>query len=329
MLPNKNNIDDLEYLANLGFENAMVSEHDIKELRSKIKNRTFSYNNGVYFSFISLIIGVFIGISCFFSIYNQPKIFATKADVILKDTLIKEMAATDKTIVLDTIKVEHENFIYSRKAKVTDTLSQTANVNDTIIITPIEPININSISDKNLSPSKIKYMPNAPAIYLYDLKITNYSLLYFNKNEHIKLNSTGLSASYANKSFTQATSLKQESNFYLHEAIAEAMLYYNKRNYDQCINSLNTVSQFSRNDINCNFYYGMCYFNKKNFPKAKTYFEDCISHTNNTFLQEALYFKALCLIETGNSDEAKTLLKEIVEDGEFYSQKASVTLSKM
>ncbi len=328
-LNKNNNINDLEYLANLGFEKAMVSEQDVNDLRAKIKNRTFSYNNGLYFSFISLIIGVFIGVSCFFSIYNQPKIFGTKADVILKDNVVKETALTRKTIVLDTIKVQHENFIYTHKAKVIDTLYQITNANDSIIITPIEPISITSISDKNLSASKIKYMPNASVIYLHDLKITNYSLLYFKKNERIKLDNAGISASYANKTITNINSLKQESSFYLHEAIAEAMMYYNKANYNQCINSLNTVSEFNKNDINCNFYYGMCYFNKKNFSIAKNYFEDCVSNTNNTFLQEALYYNALCLIETGNTEEAKIKLKQIVEDGEFYSQKAAVALSKM
>lgn len=332
MLPNKDNTDDLEYLAHLGFAKTKIDERDIDELRSKIKNRTFSYNNGVYFSFISLIVGVFIGVSCFFSIYNQPKIYATTADVILKDTIAKEIVSTNKIIVLDTVKVQHENFIYSHKAKIIDTLAQAANDNDTIIIVPIEPINISSISDKNLSPSKIKYMPNASVIYLHDLKITNYSVLYFNKNQQVKLSyNGGLSASQANRTVTLSgvEGLKQEPSYYLHDIISEAMLYYKKGNYNQCINSLNTVSAYTNLDINCKFYYGMCYFNKKNFSKALTYFEDCISNTNNTFLQEALYYQALCLIETGNTDEAKTLLKQIVDDGEFYSQKAALALSKM
>ena len=332
MLPNKNNTDDLEYLANLGFEKTKMDEKDINELRSQIKNRTFSYNNGAYFSFISLIVGVFIGVSCFFSIYNHPKIYATKADVILKDTITKEIVSANKTIVHDTIKVEQENFIYSRKVKIIDTLSQTANANDSILITPIEPININSISDKNLSPSKIKYMPNASVIYLHDLKITNYSLLYFNKNQQVKLNyNEGLAASQANKTVTLSgvEGLKQSPSYYLHDIISEAMLYFKKGNYNQCINSLNTVSAYTNVDINCKFYYGMCYYNKKNFSKALAYFEDCISNTNNTFLQEALYYKALCLIETGNAAEAKTLIKQIADDGEFYSQKAVIALSKM
>lgn len=287
-------------------------------------------NNGVYFSFISLIIGGFIGVSCFFSIYNRPKIFAAKADTILTDTSILK-PTPEKTIALDTIIIQHENFIYHKKEKIIDTLSHEANITDSILITPIEPININSISDKNLSPTKIKYMPNASIVYLHDLKITNYSLLYFNKNDQIKLNTSGLSAAYANKTATLngVEGLKQESTYYLHDIIAEAMLYYNKGNYNQCINSLNTVAAYTNVDINCKFYYGMCYYNKKNFLKAKGYFEDCISNPNNTFLQEALYYKALCLIETGNLEEAKILLKQIADDGEFYSQKALIALSKM
>ena len=54
MQPNNKHIDDLEYLANLGFEKNPITDADLNELHSKIKTKAFSYNNGLYFSFISL-----------------------------------------------------------------------------------------------------------------------------------------------------------------------------------------------------------------------------------------------------------------------------------
>ena len=65
MQVDKNNMDDLEYMAQLGFEKVAISDADLKELNTKINSRVFSYNNGIYFGFISLIVGVFIGVSLF------------------------------------------------------------------------------------------------------------------------------------------------------------------------------------------------------------------------------------------------------------------------
>ena len=65
MQRDKKNIDDLDYLSQLGFEEVAVTDVDMKELQSKIKSRVFSYNNGFYFAFVSLIVGVFIGVSFF------------------------------------------------------------------------------------------------------------------------------------------------------------------------------------------------------------------------------------------------------------------------
>jgi len=72
MQANKNKIDDLDYLAQLGFEKVAVNDSDLMELNTKIKNRVFSYNNGFYFGFISLIVGVFVGVSVFFVINTTP-----------------------------------------------------------------------------------------------------------------------------------------------------------------------------------------------------------------------------------------------------------------
>lgn len=328
MLSKKHNIDDLEYLAQLGFEKTIVNDADINQLKIKIKNRVFSYNNGLYLSFISLIIGVFIGISCFFTLYNHPKNIASKTVVVLMDSTLQNTKSIEKIIVLDTVELQFENFINPQKSKQINTLSFTSNATDTVHITPITPIILNSITDKNVSAKKIKYMLNASVIYLYDLKITNYSLLYFNKNEQVKLDeNTGTPASYANINEFKSRALKQEADYFLHDAIADAVLNYKKGNYNECINVLNIVSKYTDSDINCKFYCGMSYFNKKNYLLAKNYFEDCISNPNNTFLQESQYYKALCLIELGNTEDAKILLKEIIYDAEFYSQKAFVKLN--
>jgi TolA-binding protein len=87
------------------------------------------------------------------------------------------------------------------------------------------------------------------------------------------------------------------------------------------------ISEIVPDDINCKFYSGMCYYFKKDFKSAIRNFNECISHSNNTFLNEAQFYKALSLNESGNKEEAKTLLKQIAAEGGFYSQKAMLLLN--
>ena len=72
----------------------------------------------------------------------------------------------------------------------------------------------------------------------------------------------------------------------------------------------------------------MSYYQTKNYIKALDYFERCIENANNTFLQEALYYQAVCLNESGNTEKASKLFKSIAEEGEFYSEKAKGYLRK-
>lgn len=107
------------------------------------------------------------------------------------------------------------------------------------------------------------------------------------------------------------------------------MLYFKKKKYDDCIVTLSKVSTYNKTDVNCDFYLGMCYYYKKNYQKAQAYFTACIENANNSFLQEAMYYKALALAEEGNKNEAQHLLRKIVEEKEFYSDKARVALENL
>ncbi|MEO6303432.1 MAG: tetratricopeptide repeat protein [Bacteroidia bacterium] len=328
----KNNMDDLEYLSQLGFEKVPISDADLKDLNSNIKKRVFSYNNGLYFGFISLIVGVFMGVSLFFMVDNRPVIFASNTpNKILNDTLPVKKEIAQKTIVLDTINVLKENFINPlAHSKVTTYLSTVASVSvlDTAIEIPSKPIDISMIVE-NINESKLKYIVNAPIVYIHDLKVTNYTSLYFKKNQYIKFPiKDGLPVSYANKDeyAKNRSGLKQSADYFLHEEFSDALLSFKKKNYDQCLYALNIISSYNDADLNCNFYSGMCYYYKKNYPKAVEFFERCINSPNNSFLQEAMYYNALAMYEGGDKQTAIEKFKLIADEGEFYSEKAKTFL---
>ena len=162
MQVDKNNMDDLDYLAQLGFDKVAVNDNDLEDLRTKVKNRSFSYNNGIYFGFISLIIGIFIGVSLFFMIDNKPVLYSSNTpSKILNDSLSAIKNIPEKIIMLDTINIVKENFIHSSSTvdHVTDNEGNTYySAKDSDVMIPSKPIDVSAILNKEISESKIKYI---------------------------------------------------------------------------------------------------------------------------------------------------------------------------
>ncbi|MCE3228145.1 MAG: hypothetical protein K0S32_2696 [Bacteroidetes bacterium] len=326
MQPDKN-MSDLEYLAEMGFDKVKVSDSDISELKSKVKSRVFSYNNGFYFGFVSLVTGAFLGISVFFIFYNAPKIFPAPKTLAEKE-IPAEKTNTPEHLALDTVNVVAENFILPKPVVKTSKEPEIAfvpSVADTAVVLESKPVTAIIPGPEKINEIQIKYIPNSPIIFLHDLKITNYTSLYFKKNRFVTLSTkSGLDPSYANKDELRKYEnvFTTVENYYLHEAIGEAMLYFSKKDFNRCLRTLQTVQSINPDDINCHFYSGMCYYYKKNYAGALKNLEACINNSNNTFLNEAQYYKAMSLYEQGNKIEAVELFKQIATEGGFYAEKA-------
>jgi tetratricopeptide (TPR) repeat protein len=179
-----------------------------------------------------------------------------------------------------------------------------------------------------LTEEKIKFIINSPLTYIHDLKVSDYASLYFKKNQFVKFKERpGLSADNAGKNEQAPTSqLKQEADYFLHQELADGLLCFKQKKYDACIVLLNKVNDFNKTDVNCDFYLGMSYYYKKNYAMSLQHFDACVNNLNNSFLQEAMYYKALSLLGQGSKKEARDLLIKIIQEKEFYSEKARVAL---
>jgi hypothetical protein len=332
MLPKENYKDDLEYLAQQGFEKVSVTDSDLADLKKRVRTKTVSFNS-FYIGLSSLLIGMVIGGVLFYLFYKNTE----SKEIALTQTIVSNVPEEmeplrEELVYLDTVHVTMENFIkpafaikVGSERKVLTESSPSITSAEVMRSKPIDPslLNINEISE-----TQLKYIINAPVFYLHDLKITNYTTLYFKKERFVKF--TGVSAAYPDKNEgnSSGTSLKQNSEQYLHEEIAHAMLLFKNEKYDQTIQALKTVSNYNKEDLNCDFYLAMCYYHQKKLNLAIDYFDKCLSSLNNTFLQEAMYYKAVSLNEKGNQEQAKELFKKIVEGNEFYSSMANDYLRK-
>jgi len=329
MQAEENYNDDLEYLAKQGFENVKVSDDDLNDLKKRIRRRSFSFGS-VYLAVGSLFVGGAIGAALFFSVTERSdRNYSLKSAEQKTEQTASASGGNEKIIILDTISIEKENFINPSKIskQKSDKAVASNEAADSADVILSKPVDLSLLNNGIIKEEKLKYMANAPVFYLHDMKITSYTTLYFKKNHFVKF--TGLSAAYSGtaESAPAGSGLKQSPDYYLHDEIANAMLQFKNGKYDLAIQSLKTIAFYNENDLNCDFYLAMCYYHKKNFNKAAELFDRCLTNTNNTFLQEAEYYKALSQHESGKAEDAKLLFRKIYEEEGFYSKKAKAYLN--
>jgi len=318
--------DELSYLASYSFESGLLTERDLKTLYRKIDKKTKS-NNTWLNPLILLICGAFIGCNIVFFYYqNQlahPTIqstFVTKIDSVLRETNIK---SEQKALGIDeTAPVAEEHFQVSE----TSNNENKYEIFEDAQIKEIMPLEVKTPEFK--LEENFTYIPNAPFIYLHNLKVADYAKLYFRNKKGIDTRENGISAAYANKEEINesSSSIFAEQDYYAHEIIKDAMLAFNKKQYSHCIELLDLLLNINKEDVNCLFYKGMCHYYLYQVSEATDYFDQVLKNKVNVFLEEAEFFRALARKRLGATDEAKTALQRIKNQKLFYSERAAEEL---
>ena len=322
-------MDDLSYLAEKGFESVNSNDSDLNDLSKRVSQRVQGGSAGL--ALVSTIVGVFMGVTVFFSVYNKETVYSSLS---VKQSVINETGVLSDSInevVLDTIKVISENFTVLKNltyGQLPDSARiQSSLITDSLMVFNLQPkrtIDSSSIKDDNL---RLRFLINSSITYIHNFKVSDYQHLYYKRL--LKDDLSGLPATLAAYEASDGSEnrLKKYADNYLHEDVSKALLYFKKGSYDECINLFYAVSNYNNNDVNCNFYLGMCFYYKKNYSRAIGYFDRCLLNTNNAFVQEANYYKAVALEEANRVEEAINLFKMIADEGGFYSEKAKTKLN--
>lgn len=320
--------DDLSYLSSLAFEQFNVSNADIDALNKQIDKKTGSVFRSFNTVFISVLCGLFIGVSIFFVIFQKSKIhpsvfqsfeeeeqFAKKLDntVSSTDTVFPEIKAPQPVI-------EHYH-----------TIADHAEETKTVEMPDMLPVKTPSLPEPEDEEEEIvlQFIPNAPVTFISNLKVTNYRLYYFKRNEAIDLSiNTGLSAQYENNASIDHSTLSKSNAYQAHRIIQKAMRLFNSKSIANCIEELNLLYNFNHNDANAQFYLGMCYFQLGKYSFAQNYFQKNLDNENNIFHQESEFYQALCLLNLKQNDKALEQLQHIVANKGFYAVRSQEVLNK-
>lgn len=318
--------DDLSYLSSVAFEQFKVSDAEITKLNALIDKKTGGSSSSFNTVFISLLCGLLIGISIFFMIFqknkNHPSVYQSIEEEQKASALNKNIKQTDTVFPITENKViEHYHTIVD---KIEDTY-----VEEMPEMLPSKSINLPAIEDKE-EDIVFAFTPNAPVMFISNLKVTNYRMYYFKQSEAIDLSiNTGVAAQYGNKADIEKPVLNSSNTYLAHKVIAQAMRLFNSKSIVSCIEELTILYNYNKDDANAQFYLGMCYYQLNKYGIAETYFQKNLDNVNNIFHQESEFYQALCLLNLKQTDEAVKQLQSIVNNKGFYSERAKETLNKL
>jgi tetratricopeptide (TPR) repeat protein len=111
-----------------------------------------------------------------------------------------------------------------------------------------------------------------------------------------------------------------------HEYIKKTIGIFATGNYNKALYRFEEILDSYPDDVNANFYGGLCYFNLGKIEKAKLCFKNCVDHNFLNFTEEAEWYLAKCYLAEGNKEAAKTLLTKIANTKGFYAEQAGKLL---
>ncbi|MFN8715123.1 MAG: hypothetical protein ACK5Z2_19900 [Bacteroidota bacterium] len=212
--------------------------------------------------------------------------------------------------------------------KTTEPVVQTNDVPLQPVVQPEKPVVtvVPPAEPAEVKPKEPDY--NFPIVYILDLKITDYNRIYNKPLKSRKLTLTGTPASQEERnSGSQAE--EEIVTLTADQLLRDGLKAFRAGRYGRCISKFEELLKNTPDDINAKFYIAVSYVKLEMHSKAIPLLDAVIESENNAFREEAEWYKALALIGSGDTDEAKDLLKKISGDNTFYSKQAAEKLKTL
>lgn len=319
--------DDLSYLTSEAFSRFDVQVTEVDALVQKVNARAQGQRNRFNTLFTGLMSGLLIGVSVFFVLFYKHQIHDSVFENTRERAALKSLhnSVTESDTLFPSVVLKNEG---TEKEHYTTITNQAEQAHQTQEAPEVLAPKQEALPDANLSEELVfQFVPNAPVVFIHNLKVTNYRLYYFRYDAAIDLSvNTGVAAQYETSANIERAVSRRSSNYMAHKIIQKAMKFFGNKNYSDCIEELSLLYDFNPDDANAQFYLGMCYYLTGKYTIARGFFERNLENTNNIFHQESNFYLALSLLNTNQKEEAVSLLQKIVTEKGFYSKRAEAVL---
>lgn len=193
----------------------------------------------------------------------------------------------------------------------------------------VEPLPTLPIEENEATSSIVFPHKAAKEIYLYDFKLVDYRI--YRSRPTIKTKQmvlTGTPANQEGKAMNDEEFTWKDVDVPYIDYINKSIRIFSQGNYKKALSRFETILKTYPNDVNANFYGGLCLYNFGEFQQAIKYFDECLNGPYSNFDEEALWMKAISLKDSGQKSKAKSIFQEIEDLDGFYSGQAKQELQK-
>jgi TolA-binding protein len=199
----------------------------------------------------------------------------------------------------------------------------------------------NSIEIDPLLISKIEIKDNVPAaiakerfqgkeIYLHDMKLLDYRA-YRSKPKIAskQMILTGTPANIGETSDITETSEWKDIDIPYIDYLNKTMELFSKGNNKKALTRFQLILETYPDDVNANFYAGLCYYNLKEYLSAILSLEKCLDSKFINFKEESEWYIVKSYLANNEKSKAIELLQNIISNNGYYSIQAKKMISSL
>jgi tetratricopeptide (TPR) repeat protein len=110
--------------------------------------------------------------------------------------------------------------------------------------------------------------------------------------------------------------------------IKKSVRIFSRENFKKALSRFEIIFDSYPNDVNANFYSGLCLFNFGEYKNAIESFSKCIDSPFTNFDEESRWMIAMCHENDGNHTVSKKLFKQITDAKGYYASQARDKLNQ-
>ena len=180
---------------------------------------------------------------------------------------------------------------------------------------------------RHAEPEIIIENKKAAEIYLHRLKLVDYRK--YRSKPKVKTKQVVLTGVPANKESEESedpVSEMQDIEIPYIEYISKTMSKFSRGSYKNALSRFDIILETYSDDVNANFYSGLCLYNLGQYEEAIDRFLACRLSPYNNFNEEAQWMTALSYEELGQNDKARVYFQKIIDQGGFYKKRAQAKM---
>lgn len=195
----------------------------------------------------------------------------------------------------------------------------------------IDPLPISKMEIKDNVPLTIaKESVQGKEIYLHDMKLLDYRA-YRSKPKITskQMILTGTPANIGESSALAETSEWKDIDIPYINYVNKTMELFSKGNNKKALTRFQLILATYPDDVNANFYAGLCYYNLKEYLSAILSLEKCLDSKFINFKEESEWYIVKSYLANNEKSKANELLQNIINNNGYYSIQAKKLISNL